>query len=549
MSKQRKIFEHANKDKKCEEKFCEQAVKVIKRGTKFDTSSSSSEECEKTHCEVSCHTTEHCVPHECTGATGQRGNIFVCIDSLYSGKCATCLNEACNGTQVGEKLLVSNTGFIYEWSGCKWVKLNICAPFYYMCVCACNNECESCNNGIIYFVYNIDCENVITTIVQHMDLLAGDILLVDCTKQMYKLKCGVWLEIINLGGPTGATGAEGPQGPTGAAITTIPELFVGMCADCLELAPVIDIDIGTYLLSKCSGLIYQWDGDAWVQVNASLPYYFICNDCGPLYYISLNGDEVSVVEYAELHNSQPGDMLLVDATGDLYVFNNGNWCLETNIFGATGATGATGRDGSAANTGATGPQGEVGPQGTQGIQGIQGDTGVTGATGETGETGATGLGDTGATGVTGPTGPIGATGATGLGDTGATGETGPTGPTGITSTILSWNTGCEKLPCHGPAYLGFGYVTTSSFLGSIIVPYAGRISKVYIRTKRDVCQDIDFEVKVDGVAQTTVTLLDGNNVIAVTGLSINVAAGQLISICLSGSSSEIHVLASIEYDM
>lgn len=566
MSKQHKFFERAtherkNKKESCEEKFCEPHVKVIRRGTKFDVSSSSSssseehQQCDIQHTSQNVPWTEECHEHhhenECTqhrhcetgstgavGATGQRGNIFSCIDCLYIGDCAESVQYAQPGSCVGEKLLETSTGFIYEWTGCKWVKLNNCAPFYYLC-----------NNGIIYFVYSVDCEPIIVTLSAHLTLLPGDILLVNCTKQMYKLKQnGIWVEILNISGPTGVAGPEGPQGPTGSHISTVPFLYVGDCADCLELAPTVGITIGQYLLSKCSGLIYQWDGTAWVLVIVSPVYYYLCS-CGPLYRIDLVDGNLTLFNYATENNSQPGDLVLDDTTGNLYKLgDSGNWCYETSIFGATGETGATGRDGSAANTGATGPVGPEGIQGTTGAQGIQGDTGVTGATGVTGPYGYTG--DTGATGVTGATGYTGPTGPYGYtGETGATGVTGATGPTGRTATILSWNTGCDRLPCHAPAYVGFGYVTGSAFLGSIVVPYAGFVSKLFVKTKRNLTQNVSFDLKVDEVVQATITIIAGYKSASLVGLSINVAAGQLVSFSLNGHGPEIHVLASIEYDM
>lgn len=570
MSKQHKVFDrvkaHSNKKDKCEDKHCEPNIKVIKRGTKFEISSSSSsssssesyeheykhrsshtEICQKPnpyHETESCSTSELChTHHDCkygpTGATGEkgddgkRGNIFVTIDYLYHGTCADCVYSALPGTCEGEKLLELQTGFVYEWNCWRWQRLNICTPFYYLC-----------GNGVIYYIYNDECEIHVCKLDEYMCLFKGDILLVNCTKDMYKLKhCGIWVNILNISGPTGAAGPEGPQGPTGTHITTIPVLYVGECADCLEVAPT-GTNIDDYLLSKCSGFIYQWDGTAWVQVIVSLPYHYLCT-CGPLYYIHLCGDETKVDNYAELNNSQPGDMVLDDVTGYLYKFDGENWCYETSLFGPTGATG---RDGSAANTGATGPigpQGIMGPQGLEGPQGIQGDTGVTGPLGETGPYGYTG--ETGATGVTGSTGETGPYGYTG--DTGATGVTGATGPTGTTATILSWNSGCDVLPCHGPAYIGFGYISGCPFTTSIVAPYSGIISKVYIKTKHNVSCNITFNVNVDCITQTTVTIIAGYNYAQVTGLNILVNAGQLISICLDGHSPEIHVLASMEFDM
>lgn len=102
-----------------------------------------------------------------------------------------------------------------------------------------------------------------------------------------------------------------------------------------------------------------------------------------------------------------GDLYVVLADGNGYVWNGSTW----------------------ANVGPIrGPQGETGPQGVQGIQGIQGPQGTQGLKGDTG-----GTGPAGPTGATGPAGPTGATGPQGIqGPTGATGPAGTTSWTGLT---------------------------------------------------------------------------------------------------------------------
>ena len=197
------------------------------------------------------------------------------------------------------------------------------------------------------------------------------------------------------------------------------------------------------------------------------------------------------------------DAYIVDADGDLYVWNGTAWSSvgqivgprgATGLAGATGATGAAGLTGS---TGLTGLTGLTGATGETGSTGAQGETGVTGAdalwnylgeynggviytagdvvtyngqlwyrnvytsagyvpgvgnsywdllaaSGETGSTGSTGYtGSTGATGLTGATGATGSVGNTGVtGATGATGLTGATGATGLTgSTGAAGETG------------------------------------------------------------------------------------------------------------
>lgn len=186
------------------------------------------------------------------------------------------------------------------------------------------------------------------------------------------------------------------------------------------------------------------------------------------------------------------DAYVVDADGNLYIWNGSVWEDAGAIQGPTGPTGPTGSQGIQGQTGPTGPTGADGVTGPTGPQGNVGDAGPTGPTGPTGADGATGptgdnatpvnllgtvatvgdlpgsgnstndayvveaddemyvwdgaawnsvgpiQGPTGATGATGPTGPsdgptgpVGPTGPTGAqGEVGPTGEAGPTGPTG-----------------------------------------------------------------------------------------------------------------------
>ena len=131
------------------------------------------------------------------------------------------------------------------------------------------------------------------------------------------------------------------------------------------------------------------------------------------------------------------DAYIVDADGDLYVWNGSTWFDAGQIVGPQGPQGIQGIQGIQGPQGDTGATGATGATGPQGPQGIQGDTGLTGATGATGPQGPQGIqGDTGLTGATGPQGPQGIQGLTGAtgptGPTGPTGATGPTGPTGAT---------------------------------------------------------------------------------------------------------------------
>jgi hypothetical protein len=141
--------------------------------------------------------------------------------------------------------------------------------------------------------------------------------------------------------------------------------------------------------------------------------------------LTIKGSVSTVAALPSSGNVQ-NDAYIVEADGDLYVWNGTAWSSVGQIVGPTGPQG---------------PQGTTGYAGSQGLQGLQGDVGATGAQGNTGATGATGVaGATGATGITGATGATGAQGNSGytgsagtdgyLGSTGATGATGATGPQG-----------------------------------------------------------------------------------------------------------------------
>jgi hypothetical protein len=212
-------------------------------------------------------------------------------------------------------------------------------------------------------------------------------------------------------GPPGATGGVGPAGPTGPAGPIGPQGVKG--------------DAGTSVVLKGS-----------VPTIQDLP----------------TGAAV-------------GDMYLVLADSNCYVWDGGHWDYAGPLQGPKGDPGPQGIPGAQGPAGATGATGPAGPQGIKGDtgatgpQGVKGDTGATGATGATGPAGAASTvpgptgpqgikgdkGDTGAqgipgaTGATGPQGVKGDTGATGpqgvKGDTGAQGPAGATGPAGADSTV------------------------------------------------------------------------------------------------------------------
>jgi hypothetical protein len=92
----------------------------------------------------------------------------------------------------------------------------------------------------------------------------------------------------------------------------------------------------------------------------------------------------SVATFASLPTTgrSVNDAWIVDADGDLYVWNGSTWTNAGQIVvpqGPVGPTGQTGLQGPVGPTGA--PSTVTGPQGVQGIQGPTGAQGITGPTG------------------------------------------------------------------------------------------------------------------------------------------------------------------------
>jgi len=161
-----------------------------------------------------------------------------------------------------------------------------------------------------------------------------------------------------------------------------------------------------------------------VTAYLSLPYGGLVGPTGPQgTSINIVGSVATVGDLPPSGN--PNDAYIVQAGGDLYVWDGSAWTSVGQIVGPQGPTGPTGQ------TGATGPTGAVGNTGPTGPTGPAGEVGNFGPTGATGPTGPTGpQGDNGTTGATGPTGPQGV-----QGESGTIGPTGPTGPQGDASTV------------------------------------------------------------------------------------------------------------------
>ena len=252
----------------------------------------------------------------------------------------------------------------------------------------------------------------------------------------------------------GPTGPQGPTGPTGATGATGPQgtsINVRASVATVGALPTTGNNTNDARIVDADGDLYIWDGSSWTSVGQIV---------GPL-----------------------GPTGATGAQGP-----TGPTGAASTVTGPTGATGATGAQGPTGPTGAastvagpTGPQGAQGPTGPQGATGSQGPTGPQGATGLQGLTGSTGAqgpqGLTGATGAQGPTGPTGATGATGstgaqgpAGPQGSTGATGATGASGSIDPYWSGTLGGQLLFSSGIGFTsnsaqGWGVSTATDFYG------------------------------------------------------------------------------------
>lgn len=235
-------------------------------------------------------------------------------------------------------------------------------------------------------------------------------------------------------GATGATGAQGPQGiqgiqgPKGDTGATGPQGIQGIQGvkgdkgDTGAQGPQgIQGPIGPQGEQGIQGPI----GPQGIQGPQG--------DIGPMGPQGPKGDKGDTGNSITLEGTVPtvgdlpttgndvGDLWIVAASGDGYVWNGTGWDNVGPIRGPKGDTG---------DTGPQGIQGEPGPQGPQGIQGPQGDTGPQGIQGPQGDTGP--QGPQGIQGEMGPQGPQGIQGIQGeMGPQGPQGLPGEQGPQGI----------------------------------------------------------------------------------------------------------------------
>lgn len=184
-------------------------------------------------------------------------------------------------------------------------------------------------------------------------------------------------------GPTGATGADsivpGPTGPQGATGPQGTSInFIGTVPTVGEL-PSTGNTLNDAYIVDADGDLYVWDGSAWDNVGQ------IVGPTGPTGPDGIPGPAGEVI----VSETQPTSAALnafwyEPVTMVTYIYR-GTELGWTQIIGLSGATG---------EAGPTGPQGEVGPTGPTGPDGIQGPTGASGDLGPTGPTGIAGPGFT-----------------------------------------------------------------------------------------------------------------------------------------------------------
>jgi hypothetical protein len=160
-------------------------------------------------------------------------------------------------------------------------------------------------------------------------------------------------------GPTGPTGAAstvtGPTGPTGAASTVTGPTGPTGAASTVTGPTGAEGPTGPTGPTGAASTIEGPTGPTGPQGTQGVP-------------ITLIGSVAAVVNLPSTGNDI-NDAYIVDADGDVYVWDGTTWYSAGQIVGATGPTGSAGIDGA---TGPTGPQGGVGPTGPSGVVSVTG---------------------------------------------------------------------------------------------------------------------------------------------------------------------------------
>jgi hypothetical protein len=248
-----------------------------------------------------------------------------------------------------------------------------------------------------------------------------------------------WASAGNIVGPQGTTGATGVQGVAGATGAQGVQGVNGVQGSIGSTGAQGTVGTGSQGVQGETGTT----GAATIIIGSA----------------ALSSGNEQAELNAAFPSATPGQGVIDQNGGNLWVLGTGLWTDVGQIVGPQGATGSTGIQGAMGSTGIQGTEGVIGAQGFTGSTGVQGTTGTTGTQGTTGTVGAQGftgstgvqgttgstgvqgvIGDTGAQGFTGSTGVQGTTGSDGVqgvaGDTGAQGVQGNTGATGAATTII-----------------------------------------------------------------------------------------------------------------
>ena len=152
---------------------------------------------------------------------------------------------------------------------------------------------------------------------------------------------------------TGPTGQQGPQGPTGPQGITGPTGAVGAIG---ATGPTGSVGpTGPTGATGADSTVTGPTGPTGAQGPQGVP-------------VTLIGSVADVASLPATGNDL-NDAYIVDADGDVYVWDGTIWYSAGQIVGATGPTGASGIDGA---TGPTGPQGDLGPTGPSGVVSVTG---------------------------------------------------------------------------------------------------------------------------------------------------------------------------------
>jgi Major tropism determinant N-terminal domain len=155
---------------------------------------------------------------------------------------------------------------------------------------------------------------------------------------------------------TGPTGQQGPQGPTGPQGITGPTGAVGAIG---ATGPTGSVGpTGPTGATGADSTVTGPTGPTGAQGPQGVP-------------ITLIGS-VATSSLLPTTSNDINDAYIVDADGDVYVWDGTAWYSAGQIVGATGPTGPDGNNGADGATGPTGATGDTGPTGPSGVVSVTG---------------------------------------------------------------------------------------------------------------------------------------------------------------------------------